>query len=281
MKKYIFTIGILIFTINKINSQINSPTALSATITGSHAFFDASDYGVNWASNVSKGMVFPQTDLTNWIFKTDVLEEGLIFTTAYDGMIVYNTGTGSTKVTSPFGGILPLQKADNGAVTSVAPGFYYFYNPIRYDTQLIPQPLPADTVEFGKWIPISNSGSGVSTIPIKDIVETTPINTGVAIAGETIWAVKGSFSIPYAPTLLVPNPTYVSTAVVSIPKPTDFKGYTKMTTYIDGKTFRSDVSSLTIDLVTPTNINVVTGNGLFSEVYPGGNYTYTLEFFKL
>ena len=58
-------------------------------------------------------------------------------------------------------------------------------------------------------------------------------------------------------------------------------GYYKMTTYIGGKTFRSEISSLTVNLdPLVTTVEVVTGNGLFSEVYPVGTYTYTLEYFK-
>ena len=73
----------------------------------------------------------------------------------------------------------------------------------------------------------------------------------------------------------------VATAIVSISKPDGITGYYKMTTYQGGKTFRSEISSLAIDpssLV--TTVSVVTGNGLFSEVYPAGDYTYTLEYFK-
>ena len=266
MKKNIFTIVVLIFTINIINSQINSPTALSPSILGSHAFIDASDYGINWASNESKGLVFPQTDLTQWVFNAqDDSLDGIKFSTAYDGMVVYNTGTGSTKATDAFGGLEILQRANNGQITTVAPGFYYFYNPML--------PMTSDTqiVENGKWIPISNSGSGVSTTPVKNIVPITPIDTGVAIDGKTIWAVKGSFIIA---------PLNATAVILGLPKPDGLTGYIKMTTYKDGKTFRSEISSLTIDPLPAVNtITVVTGNGMFSEVYPAGAYDYTLEFF--
>ncbi len=74
----------------------------------------------------------------------------------------------------------------------------------------------------------------------------------------------------------------VATAVVSLPQPVGgILGYYKMTTYVEGKTFRSEISFLAIDpssLV--TTVGAVTGNGLFSEVYPAGDYTYTLEYFK-
>ena len=68
-------------------------------------------------------------------------------------------------------------------------------------------------------------------------------------------------------------------ALITIDKPLGMTGYYKMATYIGGKKFRSDISSFDIDPLVLTN-NVVTGNGLFSEVYPAGSYTYTLEYFK-
>jgi hypothetical protein len=52
-----------------------------------------------------------------------------------------------------------------------------------------------------------------------------------------------------------------------------------MTTYQNGRTFRSEISSFDIDPLVLTN-NVVLGNGMFTEVYPLGDYTYTLEYFK-
>ena len=264
MKNIYLIIATVTISINSY-SQILAPSAINGTITGEHAFVDASLYSQGWEGNESKGLNFPQTDLTQWVFKTDFLN-GADFPTAYDGMIVYNTGTGSTKVTDPFGGLEILQKANNGQVTTVAPGFYYFYNPLQ------PMTSSTEIVENGKWIPISNSGSGVSTTPVKNIVETNPIDTGIAIDGKTIWAIKGSFTIA---------PLNATAVILGLPMPVGLTGYTKMTTYKDGKTFRSDISSLTIDPLPATNtITVVTGNGLFSEVYPAGVYTYTLEYFK-
>lgn len=233
-------------------------------------FLDAStNYDISFdPTSAGKGMVFPRTDLTTFTFRTELMD-GLNFPTALDGMIVYNVATGSTKVTDPFGGLEILVKPNNGEVTTVSPGFYYFYNPARLDE--FGYPIPADTVEFGKWIPISNSGSGVSTTPIKNIVPITPIDTGVAIDGKSIWAVKGSFIIA---------PLNATAVILGLPKPDGLTGYIKMTTYKDGKTFRSEISSLTIDPLPAVNtITVVTGNGMFSEVYPAGAYDYTLEFF--
>jgi hypothetical protein len=267
----ILSVIIITFVIFSSSAQVRSNLSVTPNASDENVFLDGSsnfDISANGSPNIGKGLGFPSTNLTE--FQFIISESFSDYPTALDGMIVYNTATGSTKPTTPFGGVGQPLKADNGAITTVVPGFYYFYNPIRLDE--FGDPLPADTVEFGKWIPVSNSGSGVSTTPVKNIVPITPIDTGIAIDGKTIWAVKGSFTIALL------NATAV---ILALPKPDGLTGYTKMTTYKDGKTFRSDVSSLTIDPLPATNtITVVTGNGLFSEVYPAGDYTYTLEYFK-
>ena len=266
MKKYIITIAIIVFIQNFASAQISVPIASDVTITGGHEFIDASAYGSSgWRTNESKGLTFPQTDLKVWQFVTDLIGNSPT-STAFDGMIVYNTGTGSTLATTPLGlnGAEPT-KADNGVVTSVSPGFYYFYNPIRLDEFL--QPLTADTVEFGKWLPLGSGGSGVVTSPVKSYNNLTETSTGISIDGKIVYAITGEFT------------TLGVNALITIAKPLGMTGYYKMTTYQNGRTFRSGISSFDIDPLVLTN-NVVTGSGLFSEVYPVGTYTYTLEYFK-
>ena len=242
------------------NAQILSPSPLSATISSEHSFIDASLYGQGWGANESKGLNFPQTDLTQWVFKTDFLN-GTDFPTAYDGMVVYNTGTGSTLATDPFGGLEILQKANNGVVTTVSPGFYYFYNP------LVALTSSTEIIENGKWLPLGTGGSGVVTSPVKLYNDLSETSTGISIDGKIVYAITGTFT------------TLGVNALITIAKPLGMTGYYKMTTYIDGRTFRSGISSFDIDPLVLTN-NVVTGSGLFSEVYPVGTYTYTLEYFK-
>ena len=63
---------------------------------------------------------------------------GATIPTAYDGMIVYNTGTGNT----PSGGNNPTTS------TAVTPGFYYFSNPgSTFNTNA------------GEWKPLGSEGS--------------------------------------------------------------------------------------------------------------------------
>ena len=99
-------------------AQVNVSSFPNTTIVTDHPFLDASGYTNDVPNNQNKGLYFPSTNLTTWEFKTNMLD-GITFPTAYNGMVVYNTGTGNTVADVTKGGL----------VVSVKPGFYYFYNP--------------------------------------------------------------------------------------------------------------------------------------------------------
>lgn len=157
----------------------------------------------------------------------------------FDGAVVYNSGTGNSATGTN----------NPSTATAVTQGFYYFSNP---------NGVTNGNVTAGVWTPMGDSPKDYTA---------TPIKTATSIDGDQVWAVKGSF-----------NATGL-TAVLSIVKPTGMTGYYKMTTYQGGKTFRSDISEFKMTTTILDTDNVVTGNGLFSEVYPAGNYDYTLEYF--
>jgi len=117
--------------------QVLSNGSVAVGITSENPFLDASSYfdaSVS-ANNEGKGLVFPQTDLTNWSFKIASLD-GAIFPTAFNGMIVFNSGTGMTPITG-----------NNPRIsTAVSPGFYYFYNP----NQVM-------DITNGRWVRLSNN----------------------------------------------------------------------------------------------------------------------------
>lgn len=263
--KSLFILSLFIGTIES-KAQVQTTAIPSPGLeVNQNPFLDAStnyDLSID-PTSAGKGMVFPRTDLTTFTFRTELMD-GINFPTALDGMIVYNVATGSTMATTPFGGFGQPLKADNGVIAAVAPGFYYFSNPIRLDEFL--QPLPADTVEFGKWLPLGTGASGTTTTPVK-AYSATELSTGISIDGKIVYAITGTFT------------TLGVNALITIAKPLGMTGYYKMTTYIDGRTFRSGISSFDVNPLVLTN-NVVTGSGLFSEVYPIGTYTYTLEYFK-
>lgn len=134
-------------------AQVRANGLPSSTIADENPFFDAST-NFNEGTNIGKGLVFPRTDLRIFTFKTGMLD-GIDFPTAYDGMIVYNSGAGST---------LPGQ----GIVTEVSPGFYYFKNPTG-----------ETTITSGKWIRLTD---------INDLVTAPVIDNGTSMAtGDQIY----------------------------------------------------------------------------------------------
>jgi hypothetical protein len=129
-------------------------------------------------------------------------------------------------------------------------GFWYYNNSAAV--------VGTNTKNGGTWTQLG-SVTNYTAIPVK---------TATSIDGAQVWAVKGSFIAPG------------TSALVSIIMPAGMTGYYKMTTYQLGKTFRSDISEFKMTTTHLNTDNVVTGNGLFSEVYPAGTYDYTLEYFQ-
>jgi len=192
--KFLFFFSIFIFTACYATAQVGSNYIVVSSIGGENPFFDAStnfDLSTD-PSSAGKGLVFPRTDLTTWQFYVSILD-GLNFPTAFDGMIVYNAGTGNTSTS----GNNPTTS------TAVTPGFYYFSNPtgsvdiisgrwVRISDQndlkttpsgatfpTLPVPKPGDvfynTTTKGyyyyndtRWVPVSSTPSGPTTPAISD-----------------------------------------------------------------------------------------------------------------
>lgn len=223
-------------------SQVLTNGTVSAAITAENPFFDAStkfDSSID-PSNAGKGLVFPRTDLTTFTFKTDLFD-GINFPTAFDGMIVYNAATGTT---------LAAVSGNNGVVTAVTPGFYYFSN-LGQTTD----------VSFGIWTPMGNNSSATKNI------STTEIATGLSVAGALVYAIKGEFT------------TILNSAVTTIVPPTGITGIYRITIFNGTSSLVFAPSVHSFDF-TKTVDNVVTGDAIFSQVYPEGTYQYTLEYFK-
>ncbi|MDD3875744.1 MAG: tail fiber domain-containing protein [Bacteroidales bacterium] len=167
-------------------AQVLTGNPVQPAIPNQNPFFDAStnhDPSVTFENNNNKGLVFPRTDLTQWEFTTDLLD-GSMFPTAFDGMIVYNVGTGTTL-------------SGQGQVVSVIPGFYYFYNPSG-----------VDDISNGQWMPLSSAsyippqGTDGQTMRHdgtdwvgNDILFNNGINIGI---GETSPTGKLHISVPGA-----------------------------------------------------------------------------------
>ncbi|MEC3877595.1 hypothetical protein [Chryseobacterium salviniae] len=127
--------------------------------------------------NDGKGLIFPRTDLTQFTFKT-ANADGILFPTYFDGMVVYNSGTGNTV-------------SGNGIVTSVTPGFYYFSNPNGAANQ---------NLTTGQWLPLGQSP--------KVNIGTTETVTSTSINNAQVYAIRGSFTADGSTTSVnIPAPT--------------------------------------------------------------------------
>jgi len=125
MKNIILSLSFIVSIVSlSVNAQIVQTEGSNTSGNSSMAFIDGSSaITYNPFNGAGKGILFPSTDLTN-INAADVFDSGTVGTAAYnpnyyDGLVVYNTGTGA--VTGEMGSGSP----------DVAPGFYYYANPTR------------------------------------------------------------------------------------------------------------------------------------------------------
>jgi len=127
MKKInIIHIIILVFSSYFTQAQIGINQSIEYTLSNTNFFMDATKFN-NYANSNGKGLGFPRTDLTQFLFDTSVINNVQIFSD-FDGMMVYNTGKGNTLI-------------NEGQQTYVTPGFYYFSNPGS-----------PGNIKKGKWI---------------------------------------------------------------------------------------------------------------------------------
>lgn len=238
MKKIIL-LAIVTITAN-LSAQMYTGTVPDPRFN-TNTFMDASEMGVNFNNNTNKGLNFPQVNLVTFTLNT-TQADGIAFPTYYDGMVVYNTTSGTTS-----GNTLTTQ-------TAVTPGFYYFYNPNGASN---------GNITSGVWLPIGGN-------PRVNVASTeTPTNT--AINGNTIYARKGTFTTngtSTAPTAYTPAIAVPASATAGIYRVTVFKAGT-------GSVFANGVYSYDI-----TNGNLITGSPSMSVVYPAGTYDYLVEYTK-
>jgi hypothetical protein len=238
--KSTFFLLLLLFSNGIVNAQVYSNGTVANNVTAENPFFDASSNFDNSLDPTSsgKGLVFPTTDLTTFIFKTNALFAAA-FPSALDGMIVYNVATGNT---------LAAVSGNNGVVTAVAPGYYYFSNPGQ-----------TMDVTFGIWTPLGSNAS-------KNITATA-IATAIAIDGVPVYAIKGQFT------------TVANSALTTIVPPTGITGVYRITIFKGTSTLVFSPTVNSFDFSKSVD-NVITGDAIFSQVYPVGTYNYILEYFK-
>lgn len=246
-KKFLLIVASTLAMSQYSKAQLRTNGFASGNIQGQAAFMDASGATNGFSDDANttdgKGLVFPRTNLTNFTFATTVGDEDN-FPTAYDGMIVYNTGTGNTPATGSGIG--------NQAVN---PGFYYFSNPTA-------GPVSGNfSINAGQWLPLGSSA--------KFDVTTAETTTNTLVNGNQVYAKRGQFVASGTSTA----PTSYTNAVII---PTTGSLY-RITIFQAGTNNVYDNSVYSYDKATG---NFITGSPSMSVVYPSGTYDYTVEYTK-
>lgn len=140
----------------------------------------------------------------------------------------------------------------SGISVAVSPGFYYFSNPNKS--------LPNDTTVLGgMWIAMGSNAS-------KNITA-TEVATAISVDGTPVYAIKGQFTI------------VINSALTTIVPPTGITGVYRITIFKGTSTLVFSPTVHSFDFSKTTD-NMVTGDTMFTQVYPLGTYNYTLEYFK-
>lgn len=156
MKRILF-ISIFLLLVFGINAQILTNKQTVPSIPNSNVLLDgSSNFSAESGAqnNVGKGIIIPSVDLVNFEFNL-TLADGVTFPTYFDGMIVYNNATGTTRTDGNR----------SSTATDVTPGLYFFFNP---------KGAISENVTGGYWEPIGNN-TCCNTI--------TPV-TGITISGD-------------------------------------------------------------------------------------------------
>lgn len=156
-------LSIILLAVVSANSQVRL-TNISNSSVNSSAFIDASSHSINNTTvGTGKGLVYPRVDLTTFLFVSGTTGIGSSFPSRYDGMLVYNTGTGNTLVGA------------STTIVAVAPGFYYYNN-------------KSATLTGGVWTPLVDGSSLVKNVTSTEIALSTKIN------GAQLYAITGTFT---------------------------------------------------------------------------------------
>ena len=143
--KTIYTVLTFAFITSLATSQtLLRDTPTNGAASNSIAFIDASSNGAfnsDAANYAGKGILFPSMDLTLALSGAP-FDQGAVGgvdynPNFYDGLVVYNTGTGAVTMGT--------------SAADVAPGFYYYANPTR------------TAWDGGTWTPMG--GGGVTDTP--------------------------------------------------------------------------------------------------------------------
>jgi hypothetical protein len=177
-KNSLYILLLASLSLTKISAQVYTNELVKNNVAGSNAFFDAStnfNFSASSSHSIGKGLVFPDTDLTQFKFDMN-LADGVTFPSYFDGMLVYNTGTGATSD--------PLLTTQT---TGLVPGWYYFFNPNGTAT---------GSVAAGKWLPVSKTLTEIDGIIGNEV-------TNATVSGALVRAGSGTAADPF--TLGIPD----------------------------------------------------------------------------
>ena len=241
--KNIFITMLAVASISLSAQLRNNTTPSNGSINTNTAFLDASS-SVAWngSTNNGKGLVFPRTDLVAMTaLAAPVNGIPASYPTRLDGMIVYNTATGTA--------------ATGTAGVSVVPGFYYYDN-------------KSTTLNGGTWKPfasvvdpkfnVTNAATGTATNTLVD--------------GTQVFAIKGQFTTTGTTTAVTITPPTGITSMYGI---TIYKKAGVGTGNGNKVVYARDLYSY--DVATGAG---VTGSQSMSVVYPQDTYEYILEYLK-
>lgn len=240
MKNYITSILIIVASTGNYFAQIRTNNTVSNTVSGQSVFLDAGTGTFSSSTNNGKGLGFPRTNLTTFTFATPTTS-ALNFNTGYDGMVVYNTTSGTT----------PAANSGIGGQT-VSPGFYYFSNPTAGPGNY--------TTAGGQWLPLGQN-------PRVNFATTETV-TNTQVDGAQVYGIKGQFTT-----------TGTSTSV-TIPAPAGMTSLYGITIYKKSGTGNKVVYSKELYSYDVTTGAAITGSQSMSVVYPQDTYDYVLEYFK-
>lgn len=182
MMKNIFMTVLTVASISLSAQLRNNLTPANGAVTSTTAFLDASSSTTwNGSNNNGKGLVFPRTDLVAMTsLAAPVNGLPTAFPNRLDGMIVYNTATGTA--------------ATGTAGVSVVPGFYYYDN-------------KTSMLNGGTWKPLSSAVD--PKFNVTNAAAGTPTNT--LVNGNQVYAIKGQFTASGTSTAVdIPAPAGMS-----------------------------------------------------------------------
>lgn len=243
MKKILYLIILSGAAGLSLNAQILTNFPANPAVNNSNVMIDGSTSFSSEAGagpNVGKGIVIPSVNLVNFEFDLS-LADGFTFPTYFDGMLVYNSSTGTTLTAGNR----------SSTATPVIPGYYYFYNPNGNAN---------GNVTAGIWRPLGGGNA-------KFDVTTAETATNTLVNNSQVYAIKGTFTA-----------TGSSTAV-NIPSPSGMTALYGITIYKAGGSTVYDRSLYSYTIATTAG-NAITGSPSMSVVYPAGTYDYVIEYLK-